>query len=97
MEDEKAYVYMLSNVSRTILYIGATKNLKARVQKHKEGKGAVFTKKYHLKYLIYYEIHDSKEKAFKREKQLKNWRKEWKWDLIKSKNPELIELNIPTN
>ncbi|WP_420321434.1 GIY-YIG nuclease family protein [Flagellimonas sp.] len=88
----KGYVYILTNKSRTILYIGATSNIKERIQKPIKGKGAVFTKKYHLKYLIYYEIFENTSQAFKREKQLKNWRKEWKWNLILSKNPDLLDL-----
>ncbi len=75
-----------------MLYIGATKNLKVRVEKHREGRGAVFTKKYHLKHLVYYEVLESPNKAFIREKQLKNWRKEWKWNLIKFKNMDLLDL-----
>ncbi|WP_420401988.1 GIY-YIG nuclease family protein [Flagellimonas sp.] len=92
MELQKGYVYMLTNVSRSILYIGATKNIKKRIRKHIDGTGAVFTKKYHLRILIYYEIFDDIGLAFKREKQLKNWKKDWKWNLVKSKNPELLDL-----
>lgn len=75
-----------------MIYIGATSDVKGRIKKHIEGKGAVFTKKYHLKHLIYYEAFNDVGQAFKREKQLKNWRKEWKWNLIRSKNPDLLDL-----
>ncbi|TMU54543.1 GIY-YIG nuclease family protein [Flagellimonas algicola] len=92
MNLEKGYVYMLTNASRTILYIGATRNIKKRIRKHIDGTGAVFTKKYHLKILIYYEEFDDVELAFKREKQLKNWKKDWKWNLVKSKNKDLLDL-----
>ncbi|MEM7483869.1 MAG: GIY-YIG nuclease family protein [Bacteroidota bacterium] len=92
MDSKKGYLYILTNSSRTMLYIGATSNIKKRIKKHTAGTGAVFTKKYHLKHLIYFEIFDTVGNAFKREKQMKNWRKEWKWNLIKSKNPELLDL-----
>ena len=96
VDNEKSYVYVMSNISRTIIYIGATTNLKNRIDKHINGKGAVFTKKYHLKYLVYYEVLKNKDAAFKRERQLKNWKKAWKWNLIKSKNPNLEDL-YPNN
>lgn len=83
---------MLSNPTRKLLYIGATKNLLKRLDLHEKGTASVFTKKYHVKYLVYYEGFDDVKDAFKREKQVKNWKKEWKWNLVKSKNSNLIKL-----
>ncbi len=88
----KGYFYFLSNKTRSLLYSGATKSLKNRINLHEQGKGAVFTKKYHVKYLVYFEVFDDSSDAFKREKQIKNWRREWKWDLIKKVNPDLLDL-----
>ena len=88
----KGYFYILSNSTRTLLYVGATKNLYKRLKLHQRGQGAAFTKKYHLNILIYYEEYEDLKDAFKREKQIKNWRKEWKWNLIKENNPDLIDL-----
>lgn len=88
----KGYFYILSNSTRTLLYAGATKDLLNRIDLHKSGKGAVFTKKYHMKYLVYYEEYEVLSDAFKREKQIKNWKKEWKWNLIKEINPNLTDL-----
>lgn len=93
----KGYVYMLSNSTRTLLYVGATKNLVNRVHLHEAGRGAAFTKKYHMKYLIYYEEYEFLKEAFKREKQIKNWKKEWKWNLVRSKNPYLLDLKENLN
>lgn len=42
--------------------------------------------------LIYYEIWDTAEQAIAREKQLKNWHREWKLNLIKELNPDLKDL-----
>lgn len=61
---------------------------------HKEGTGAVFTKKYNATILIYFEEFDDYKDAFTREKQLKNWRKDWKWNLAKVLNPELKDLYL---
>ncbi len=52
-----------------------------------------FTKKYNLKKLVYFESFENIEKAIKREKQLKNWKREWKIELIEKNNIELIEKN----
>ena len=75
-----------------MLYIGVTSNLYNRVVEHKEGKGSDFTKKYDLKILLYFEEFTAIDQAIAREKQLKNWHREWKWNLIKTKNPELQDL-----
>ncbi len=89
---QTSYVYILSNSTRTILYIGVTSKLKERITDHKNGKGSSFTQKYHLKFLIYFEEFTDINQAIAREKQLKNWHKNWKWNLAKSKNPDLKDL-----
>ncbi len=75
---------MLSNKTRTMLYVGVTSGLVIRITQNKNGTGSLFTAKYHLKYLMYFEEFISMDQAIAREKQLKNWHKEWKWNLIKS-------------
>ncbi len=86
------YVYILSNKKRTTLYIGVTSNIEHRIFEHKTGTGSVFTSKYKLNALLYYEYIDGISEAIDREKQLKRWRSEWKWNLIKETNPELLDL-----
>lgn len=88
----KGYFYILSNSTRNLLYIGATKDVIKRLRLHELGMASVFTKKYHVKYLIYFEEFEEIGDAFKREKQIKNWHKDWKWNLIKEMNPELLDL-----
>lgn len=83
----------MTNKNRTVLYIGYTNNIERRIKEHKKGNGAVFTKKYNVHDLVYFEGFDEMKIAKKREKQLKNWHKEWKWNLIKGSNPELKTLN----
>ncbi|MBO6524462.1 MAG: GIY-YIG nuclease family protein [Balneolaceae bacterium] len=85
----KGYVYFLTNFQRTTLYIGVTNNISLRVWNHKEGKGSKFTSKYKLRVLVYAEEYDSISDAIAREKQLKSWRKQWKWELVKNQNPKL--------
>ncbi|MEQ9280767.1 MAG: GIY-YIG nuclease family protein [Balneola sp.] len=87
----KGYIYILSNIQRTSIYIGVTSNLNQRVWNHKQGEGAKFTSKYKLTILLYAEEFDSISDAIAREKQLKAWKKDWKWELIKKSNPELID------
>ena len=84
-------MYILSNIGRTTLYIGVTSNLNQRIWDHKEGKGSKFTKKYKLTILLYAEEFDSISDAIARKKQLKTWRRNWKWELIKKSNPDLLD------
>jgi len=69
-----------------VLYIGMTDILQRRVCEHKLGLVEGFTKKYKVNKLVYYEITSDFKSAVKREKQLKNWHRQWKVNLIESKN-----------
>jgi len=86
------YVYILSNKNRTVLYIGVTANLIRRIKQHKGATGSVFTKRYNATDLLYFEKFTSIVEAIAREKKLKNWHKDWKWNLINENNPELRDL-----
>lgn len=88
---KRGYIYILGN-SKLTLYIGVTSDLIKRVYEHKKEIVKGFSQKYKLKRLLYYEIFENIEEAIKREKQLKNWHREWKLSLIKSKNPDLKDL-----
>jgi len=88
----KYYCYILSNKNRTVLYIGFTNNLVRRLKQHEAGNGAYFTKKYSVIDLVYFEEYSDKKIAKERERQLKRWHKEWKWNLIKESNPNLNTL-----
>ena len=89
---KKGYTYILSNKNRTVLYVGMTANIYKRIKQHKGTKGYVFTKRYNVNELLYFEEFTNIVDAIAREKQLKNWHKEWKCNLIKKVNPELKEL-----
>ena len=85
-------VYIMTNYLNSTFYIGVTNNLYRRVKEHKDKYNKGFTSKYNLCKLIYFEISDSIEVAILREKQLKNWKRQWKIDLIKSINPSFKDL-----
>jgi putative endonuclease len=87
------YVYIMSNKVRTVLYVGVTGNLSARVQQHKSGMGGIFTAKYKCDDLLYFEFYEGIVEAIAREKNLKNWKREWKEELIKKFNPRLRDLS----
>jgi putative endonuclease len=82
----------MSNKKDGTLYIGVTKDLIKRVHEHKNSFIESFTKKYNLKQLVYYEIYDDILEAIKREKQLKNWKRAWKVELIVEENSEWKDL-----
>jgi len=92
MKLQQYYVYIMLNAHNTVNYIGVTNNLLRRVQEHKDGSVKGFTEQYQIKKLVYYEVCDSADQAIAREKQLKNWHRDWKFNLIKSANPELKDL-----
>ena len=72
----------MTNYLNTTLYIGVTNNLLRRICEHKLQNKECFTSKYNLNKLVYFEITESIEIAIKREKQLKNWKRQWKIDLL---------------
>lgn len=86
------YVYILASKVNGTLYIGITSNLIKRVFLHKKGLVEGFTQKYNVCLLVYYEIFSDIRDAIKREKQLKNWRRQWKIELIINKNPKWKDL-----
>lgn len=86
------YVYILSSQRNGTLYVGVTSNLVKRIWEHKNCVVDGFTKKYSVKHLVYYEHHDSAESAIRREKRLKEWKRQWKLDLIEKLNPEWDDL-----
>jgi putative endonuclease len=91
------YVYVLSNVHRTVLYVGMTSDLRRRLRQHREGRAGAFTTQYNATELVYFERHDTSTQAIEREKQLKAWRRSKKEALIRSENPDLETLPPPVD
>ncbi|WP_208854502.1 GIY-YIG nuclease family protein [Vreelandella boliviensis] len=86
------YVYMLTNRTHRVLYIGVTNNLERRLYEHRQGLMPGFTKKYRCHKLVWLEESNSIEDAIRREKQLKAGSRQRKNALIDSLNPEWDEL-----
>ena len=87
------YVYILTNKSNKVLYIGVTNDLERRMYEHKNKVIDGFTRKYNLTKLVYFETTTDVNSAIEREKQLKNWHRDWKINLIKESNPEWKDLS----
>ena len=75
-----------------MFYIGVTNNLLRRVYEHKNKLNDGFTKRYNINKLVYYEHFNDPRYAIDREKQLKNWHRDWKINLIKETNPDFQEI-----
>ena len=88
------FVYVLTNKSNKVLYIGVTSNLERRVFEHKNKVIHGFTKRYNLTKLVYFEETSDIRSALEREKQLKNWHRDWKIKLISDFNPEWKDLRV---
>ena len=86
------YVYILASKRNGTLYTGVTSNLIKRIWQHKNELLEGFSKKYKVKNLVYYEVHNNVGSALTREKQIKKWRRAWKLRLIEEKNPEWKDL-----
>ena len=90
--EKLSYVYILASGTYGTLYIGVTSNLVRRVWEHREGFVDGFTKEYGVKNLVWYEQHNDICAAIKREKQIKEWRRDWKVNLIQKTNPSWRDL-----
>ncbi len=87
------YVYIMSNQSNSVLYIGVTNDLIRRVYEHKNKLIEGFTKRYNLNKLVYFECVENVNVAIAREKQLKGWRRSKKDALIRQINSQLEDLS----
>jgi putative endonuclease len=86
------WVYILASGRNGTLYVGVTSDLVRRVYQHREGLADGFSKRYGVKMLVWFEGTQSVEVAIQREKQLKNWKREWKLALIEKENPAWEDL-----
>ena len=89
------YTYILAGRRNGTLYTGSTDDLLKRVVEHREKLRGGFTARYDVSRLVWYEHHGTRDEAFRRERQIKEWRREWKLDLIERMNPGWDDL-LPT-
>lgn len=86
------FVYILASKRNGALYVGMTDDLSRRIWEHQTGAFPGFTKKYGVKMLVWFEVHETRESAFIREPQIKKWERTWKLHLIEEMNPEWKDL-----
>ncbi len=91
---KQGYVYILTNQPHGTLYIGVTSNIERRLYEHQQGLIAGFSKKYKLTRLVHLETFTLVTEAIAREKQLKNWHRDWKINLVNEHNPEWRDLSV---
>jgi putative endonuclease len=92
MTEKAFFVYLLASGVRGTLYIGVTSDLMKRVWEHRTKAVPGFTARYSVDRLVWYEAHDNAEAAIRREKQLKEWQRDWKMNLIERDNPHWNDL-----
>lgn len=80
-------VYLMANKPFGVLYLGHTEDMSKRAWEHRNKIMPGFSSDYNTTLLVWYELHESRESAFKRERQMKSWKRQWKLDLICENNP----------
>ena len=87
------YVYILTNKTNNVFYVGMTNNLVSRVYQHKQHMDPKsFTARYNVTKLVYFEETTDVRAALEREKQLKSWKRASKIALVMASNPRMIDL-----
>jgi putative endonuclease len=85
-------VYILASKRNGTIYVGFTSDLVRHIYEHKNDLVEGFTRKYGVHLLVYYETGSDYEGTLQREKQIKEWKRKWKIELIERDNPEWRDL-----
>lgn len=94
----KWFVYILTNKTNNVLYIGVTNDISSRIEEHKtKVYPESFTARYNCNKLVYFEELENGTSASLREKQMKKWNREWKIKLIEEMNPNWFDLSLNWN
>jgi putative endonuclease len=88
----RLFVYILASRRNGTLYIGVTSDLVTRIWQHKTKPVPGFAARYGCDRLVYFEMFDNAEAAVTREKQMKEWRRDWKIALVEEANPDWADL-----
>lgn len=72
--------------------MGVTSDLIKRIWEHKNNVVPGFTQKYGVHTLVWFEQHETMESAIRREKAIKEWKRDWKLTLIEKNNPQWRDL-----
>ncbi|HVV42684.1 MAG TPA: GIY-YIG nuclease family protein [Nitrobacter sp.] len=86
------YVHLLASKKHGTLYVGVTNNIVRRAYQHRTKVTDGFTSRYGVTKLVWFEIYDDAPNAIAREKQIKNWHRDWKIRLIEEQNPDWTDL-----
>ena len=92
MDETVFFVYLLASGVRGTLYCGVTSDIVKRIWEHKAKAVPGFSARYGVDRLVWYEVHDNAEAAIRREKQIKEWKRAWKVNLIERDNPHWADL-----
>jgi putative endonuclease len=86
------YTYIVANRRNGAIYTGMTDDLARRIWQHKSKAIPGFTATNGCDTLVWYEVHDTRESAFLRERAIKEWRRSWKLLMIEERNPTWFDL-----
>jgi putative endonuclease len=87
------YTYILASDRNGTIYTGSTDDIARRVYEHREKMRSGFTRTCDVTRLVWFEAHESRESAFRRERRIKEWRRSWKLRLIEEENPTWRDLH----
>lgn len=90
--EKPGFVYIMASGRNGTLYLGVTCDLPKRAWEHRKGVANGFTKEYGCKLLVWYEAYESLDAAKLRERQMKEWQRAWKINLIETMNPRWRDL-----
>ncbi len=92
MPNKYSYVYILTNITNKVLYVGVTSDLIKQIFEHKNHLVKGFTEKYNVTKLVYFDQFEDIENAILREKQIKGGSRENKLQIIEKNNPTFEDL-----
>ena len=93
-QERQACVYILASKPFGTLYIGVTSDLIARLWQHRNDALPGFTRRHTIHRLVHFEMFGDMYTAISREKQLKNWHRPWKINLLNEHNPHWADLAV---
>lgn len=86
------YVCILANRKNGAIYTGQCDDLLKRGYEHKWKRYDGHTAKYNIDRLMWFEIHETRDGAFRRERQIKEWKRAWRLNLFRKTNPNWDDL-----
>ena len=86
------FTYIVASRRNGTLYTGSTDCLIKRINEHRAKRRPGFTDKYDITILVWFEVHETRHAAFRRERQIKEWKRAWKLELIEKSNPGWVDL-----